>query len=383
MRKVISPVVVVLILLLVSTTPLVANGSPAGPGGVWIHTQAPSGPAAILVYGGRLYAGGNFGLLYSTDQGDSWNPTGLTDTVMALVSYKGKLVADVWPRTGVVISADSGTTWTSMTNGIAADPYVLWANVFFVDGDNLYLGVEGGIFRWTDADGRWTHVGDNQYLDWVMGFCRSGDALYATGYHHPVVSTDDGLTWTPVDRGNFPVVPIYYMAQVGPNLVASAGTGIYYTSSDWNHWHKADTTHGATADILQIGSQVFVSGQGAIYASDQFGPFGKWIGGVDWYEIGRAIADDQNMYIITNHALYRRPLTEIICCQGKRGNVDGTGVIDSADLATMVSYLTGGGVTLPCPEVANVTGTGIIDSADLSAMVSYLTGGGYVLPNCQ
>ena len=30
----------------------------------------------------------------------------------------------------------------------------------------------------------------------------------------------------------------------------------------------------------------------------------------------------------------------------------------------------------------NVNGTGIVDLADLSALVSYLTGGGYVLPNC-
>jgi hypothetical protein len=37
---------------------------------------------------------------------------------------------------------------------------------------------------------------------------------------------------------------------------------------------------------------------------------------------------------------------------------------------------------LPCSDAANINGTGIVDSADLAALVNYLTNGGYVLPNC-
>jgi len=71
------------------------------------------------------------------------------------------------------------------------------------------------------------------------------------------------------------------------------------------------------------------------------------------------------------------------CCVGVRGNVNYVGIVDLADLSALVSYLTGGGYTLPCPNEANVNGIGIVDLADLSALVSYLTGGGYVLPNCS
>jgi hypothetical protein len=70
------------------------------------------------------------------------------------------------------------------------------------------------------------------------------------------------------------------------------------------------------------------------------------------------------------------------CCQGTHGNVNGTGIIDLADLSSLISYLTGGGFVLPCYDAANINGSGIIDLADLSALISYLTGGGYVLPNC-
>jgi len=71
------------------------------------------------------------------------------------------------------------------------------------------------------------------------------------------------------------------------------------------------------------------------------------------------------------------------CCVGVRGNVNYTGIVDLSDLSALVSYLTGGGYVLPCPNESNVNGTGIVDLSDLSALVSYLTGGGYVLPNCM
>ncbi len=71
------------------------------------------------------------------------------------------------------------------------------------------------------------------------------------------------------------------------------------------------------------------------------------------------------------------------CCVGTTGNVNYVGIVDLADLSALVSYLTGGGYLLPCPEESNVNGTGIVDLSDLSALVSYLTGGGYVLPACS
>ena len=71
------------------------------------------------------------------------------------------------------------------------------------------------------------------------------------------------------------------------------------------------------------------------------------------------------------------------CCSGTTGNVNSTGIVDLSDLSALVSYLSGGGYVLPCPDAANVNATSIVDLSDLNALVSYLTGGGYVLPNCQ
>lgn len=70
------------------------------------------------------------------------------------------------------------------------------------------------------------------------------------------------------------------------------------------------------------------------------------------------------------------------CCQGKRGNVNCSGIIDLGDLSALVSYLTGGGFVLCCNEGANLNGSGVIDLGDLSALVSHLTGSGFILINC-
>jgi hypothetical protein len=84
----------------------------------------------------------------------------------------------------------------------------------------------------------------------------------------------------------------------------------------------------------------------------------------------------------TNYKVNQGFWQSFSCCVGKRGNVNLIGIIDSADLASLVSYLTGGGFSIPCYDAANVNGSGIVDSADLAALVSYLTGGGFVPPNC-
>ena len=74
---------------------------------------------------------------------------------------------------------------------------------------------------------------------------------------------------------------------------------------------------------------------------------------------------------------------DVCCCVGSTGNVNDAGIVDLADLSSLVGYLTAGGYVLPCPNEANINGAGIVDLADLSSLVSYLTGGGYVLPGCS
>ena len=102
-------------------------------------------------------------------------------------------------------------------------------------------------------------------------------------------------------------------------------------------------------------------------------------------QVGSLAIMGGDLYAGTGGAgVWKRPLNQFptTCCFGTIGNVNQSGIVDLADLSSLVSYLTGGGYVLPCTASANVNNSGIVDLADLSALVSYLTGGGFVLPNC-
>jgi hypothetical protein len=61
-----------------------------------------------------------------------------------------------------------------------------------------------------------------------------------------------------------------------------------------------------------------------------------------------------------------------------RGDLNFDGIVDSGDLAYLVAYLNGGGISpIPEMEAGNFNCQGIVDLGDLAALVSYLTGGGY------
>jgi hypothetical protein len=81
------------------------------------------------------------------------------------------------------------------------------------------------------------------------------------------------------------------------------------------------------------------------------------------------------------------------CCQGRRGDIDGTGVapqeVDSTDLGRLVEFLFSppGSVVFSCPGEADVDGSGgtpPTDSSDLGLLIGYLFGppGGTTLPMC-
>ena len=60
------------------------------------------------------------------------------------------------------------------------------------------------------------------------------------------------------------------------------------------------------------------------------------------------------------------------CCCVNRGNADGEGGINVADLTYLVDFLFFGGDTPPCPEEGNVDAGGGINVADLTYLVDYL-----------
>ncbi len=66
------------------------------------------------------------------------------------------------------------------------------------------------------------------------------------------------------------------------------------------------------------------------------------------------------------------------CCVGIRGNVDGDpgDLVDIGDVMGLVTYLSGYGDAPPCYLEDDANGSGVIDIADIAFLVSYLVFGG-------
>ena len=71
------------------------------------------------------------------------------------------------------------------------------------------------------------------------------------------------------------------------------------------------------------------------------------------------------------------------CCCIARGNADGDGGINVADLIYLVDYIFFGGDTPPCPEEGNVDASGGLNVADLTYLVDYLFFNGPAPPPCE
>jgi len=158
--------------------------------------------------------------------------------------------------------------------------------------------------------------------------------------------------WLGIEQSVFDVARI--MVSTDGNEFSEVWSNVQYTAGGYWMEHEIDIS-------------AFADNQRTVYVEFTMGPTDGGVTYCGWN------VDDLEVYG------YK---CVIPCCQGPRGNVNVTGIVDLADLSALVSFLTGGGYVLSCPDAANVNAVGIVDLADLSALVSYLTGGGYVLPSC-
>lgn len=72
------------------------------------------------------------------------------------------------------------------------------------------------------------------------------------------------------------------------------------------------------------------------------------------------------------------------CCNydGIRGDVDGSGLINIADVIWLVDYIFFGGAPPPCIEEGDVNGDGAINIADVVFLVDYIFFGGPSPADC-
>ncbi|HEX2960826.1 MAG TPA: SdrD B-like domain-containing protein [Ignavibacteriales bacterium] len=215
----------------------------------------------------QIFAGTEKGVFTSTDNGKSWNETGLKDIdVRSLVKVSDVLYAGTWGK-GVYKSMDNGQTWTEVNKGLTC--LAVHALTVNLKGE-IYAGTfGGGVFKTVDNGSNWTDLNAGYPFIWALGTTSDG-MLYAGTYGGGVYySNDGGATWSKSNNGLASLFIYSVTVDNKDNVYLSSWAGGVYTASAngtiWNSLGMAGQGVSTVAVNPRTGSLLIGTSQGAVY----------------------------------------------------------------------------------------------------------------------
>lgn len=173
-------------------------------------------------------------------------------------------------------------------------PYGGTAHSLAISGNNLFLCVDGNIYRSTDNGSYWNSINANITANFIIA---NGANIFAgTGGGGVYLSNDNGANWRAVNNGLPSILPelnVSSLAVIGTCLFASIrspvvrqpGLGVFRSSDNGSNWFSSNIGLGS-AD-----ANVFASGQNGTGNTDIFvgtsnGVFRSTNNGGSWISIG-------------------------------------------------------------------------------------------------
>ena len=260
-------------------------------GGAWTQTAYPVNNyiRTMVVLDSTIFAAG-YTLDYSTDLGQTWNipvNSGLDTTYPSDEGFQsfsvngGTIVANV--QYGILRSTDSGQTWMRVDGSGGYPNYYgsypgIGNSVFvkYVDG-NFVACEEGGIFK--SGDGySWQFASHGMTFPSVGAVATMGDTLFAVVNGAVFHSTDNGESWD--EQGDLQQAS--HFVHVNGMLFALSDNGSIWRWNDGN-WHRflcrVDWSLTSIHDTLYGNSSV------AMYSSTD--------SGATW----KQVVNDLNIYL--------------------------------------------------------------------------------------
>ncbi|MEK9137574.1 MAG: T9SS type A sorting domain-containing protein, partial [Bacteroidota bacterium] len=184
-----------------------------------------------------IYAGTQFGVHKSTNDGANWISLGLsTFNVYSIKSHDGFLFASTF-EAGVYRSSNGGVTWVQTNSGLFS---VSIGHLAIDQSGAIYAPTFDGLFKSTNNGNTWSITGlteSNLRTVTVDG----DDNVYAGGLEGAVhKSTDHGLTWNAALSPGSNIVSIFASPTTGYIYVSNQyGPGGVFRSTDrgssWQH----------------------------------------------------------------------------------------------------------------------------------------------------
>jgi len=234
--------------------------------------------ASLYSDGPAIYAGTiGSGVFKSTDNGSSWVQAnnGMGDEfVTAITRNNGILFAA--GSNNLYRSDDEGGSWYFTDGG-------QYFNIFslFAADSNMYAGGFSGIIRSTDFGNTWSDRIDILILNsltHISGFAQRGPALFAATSIGPgngvIASTDNGLTWIPLNTGIESVSLNTILVTPASLITGGSAKGILLSPDDGLTWMKSNEglpAGGSIRRLLAVGDTLFAAtgGDGVYRTTDQ------------------------------------------------------------------------------------------------------------------
>ncbi|MGA7159714.1 MAG: T9SS type A sorting domain-containing protein [Bacteroidota bacterium] len=287
---------------------------------------------ALAIKDSIIFAGGT-GMFRSTDDGASWTTieNGLgygQTTVTGLAVTEGKVLASTYA--GVVLSTDNGNDWSGL---VSTDSVNGVTNCIAAIDSTVLVGWNGGVIRSTDDGRSW--IQGSSWIGTSNTFCFVGDSsrMYAgttTGVH---LSTDKGVTWTPINNG-LPGNQVVSIAVEGTTLFAATTNNGVYRSIDsgtsWN-WASSGMILTSVTSITGNGPNIYaVMSYNSLYSSTDNGA--SWIADTSLRSgvIASATVIGQNVYAMGHTGIY------VSSDNGKTWGTINGGVMDTTHPSMLV-----------------------------------------------
>jgi photosystem II stability/assembly factor-like uncharacterized protein len=287
-------------------------------GTTWVQIPRPGSFLWLAVSpSDRIFAGTqNQGLFFSTDNGNSWNPTSITNTDIRSIAFAASNVVYAGGPWGLLFrSTDNGASWLEVASGWqfarvraltidqqsrvyagcysgtygvyqTSNPFVSWTRIgttalnlsrsILLRLPTIFVGTEGdGLYRSTDAGATWSTLGPISSWVYSLAVTTAGNILAGTG-GGVFRSTDNGSNWSAANSG---LTDTQVFSLVTSNLgqtFAGTASGVFYSTNDGTNWTPRNT--GITNTIVNA---LAITSQ-AIFAGTNAGVFRSTDNGTNW-----------------------------------------------------------------------------------------------------
>jgi photosystem II stability/assembly factor-like uncharacterized protein len=166
---------------------------------------------AIAMNSDTIYAAAYRGLFKSSDGGETWHSiNNTTFNCLAIDPNNPDIVyAGNADGKGVFKTEDGGNTWEDQNFNLAGKDK--WIKCVVIKGDEVFIGtgyilpeVSGTVFRKTHEESEWEEKGDdlpNKPIWSLVTDPKNPQIMYAGTEVGLYVSSDEGNSWSPVDKG--------------------------------------------------------------------------------------------------------------------------------------------------------------------------------------